>query len=29
VLVLFSVAALIILSLGVNLRRTGFTGMKR
>jgi spermidine/putrescine transport system permease protein len=29
VLVLFSVAALIILGLGVNLRRTGFTGMKR
>lgn len=29
VLVLFSVAALAILSLGVNLRRTGFTGMGR
>ena len=29
VLVLFSIAALVILSLGVNLRRTGFTGMDR
>ncbi|WP_054004496.1 ABC transporter permease [Cypionkella psychrotolerans] len=29
VLVLFSIAALVILSLGVNLRRTGFTGMER
>jgi spermidine/putrescine transport system permease protein len=29
VLVLFSVAALVILSFGINLRRTGFTGMER
>jgi spermidine/putrescine transport system permease protein len=29
VLVVFSLVALVILSLGVNLRRSGFTGMER